>query len=79
MNPISVAPLRLQPRPQIQGVFLFTLAARLVNHIVHQALVIVFGRRRRLTHFCASREGTISVNLSTDASLLPLSQQVGVD
>lgn len=79
MNPISVPPFRLQPWPQIRRVFLFTLAVCLVNHIVHQALVIVFGSRRRLTRFCASCEGPVGVSLSIDANLLPLSQQVGVD
>lgn len=79
MDPTSVPPLRLQPRPQIQGVFPFALAVRLVNHIVHQALVIVFGSRRRPTCFCASCEGPVSVSLSVDGDLLPLSQQVGVD
>lgn len=41
-NPIfsSVPSLRLQPRPQLQGMFLFTLALSLVNDIVHQALAV---------------------------------------
>lgn len=75
MNPISVTPLRLQPLPQMRGVFRFTLAVRLVNHIVH--LVLVFWSRRRLTCFCARCEGPESVSLSI--ALLPLPQQVGVD
>lgn len=79
MNPISVPPLWLQPWTQIWRVFLFTLAVRLVNHIVHQALVIASGGRRRLTRLCAPCEGPVSVSLSIDADLLPLSQQVGVD
>lgn len=79
INPISVPPLRLQPWTQIWGVFHFTLAVRLVNHIVHQALVITSGGRRRLTRLCAPCEGPVSVSLSIDVDLLPLSQQVGVD
>lgn len=79
MTPISVPPLRLKPWPQIQGAVLFTLAVRLVNHIVHQVLVIVFGGRRQLIRFRAPCEGPVSVSLSIDADLLPLSQQVGVD
>lgn len=41
-NPIftSVPSLRLQPRPQARRAFLFTLALSLVNHIVHQLLVV---------------------------------------
>lgn len=79
MNPISVPPLRLQPWTQIWGVFHFTLAVCLVNHIIHQALVIASGGRRRLTRLCAPCEGPVSVSLSIDADLLPLSQQVGVN